>query len=105
MKIKKGDNVIVTTGKSRNKSGKVLVAIPTENRIVVEGVNIVKRHIKARRQGEKGQIVEKPAPINASNVMLVCSACSKPARIKMRIEGKDKYRVCSKCGKDMASSS
>lgn len=103
MRIKKGDTILVIQGKSRNKSGKVLAVLPKENRVVVEGVNIVKRHVRPRQQGEKGQIIEKPSPINASNVQVLCSACRKPVRVRMKQSGKDKYRACVKCDGDIAT--
>lgn len=77
--------------------------MPKENRVVVEGVNTVKRHLRPRQQGEKGQIIEKPSPIDASNVQLVCSSCNKATRVRMRQSGKDKYRACVKCDGDIAT--
>lgn len=97
MKIKKGDNVIVTTGKSKGKVGKVLFVLPKQNRIVVEGANMHKRHTKARNRNEKGQILELPMPFSASNVKVVCAKCEKPTRIARRIEGQEKLRICIKC--------
>ncbi len=101
MKIKKGDNVKVIAGKDRGKSGKVLAAFPQEGKVSVENVNLLKKHVSPEKQrqqqkGKKtGQIVEFPAPISVSNVMLVCSKCNKPTRT-----GKDdKGRVCKKCNK------
>lgn len=98
MKIKTGDKVVVLSGKNRGKTGKVTHTFPKENRIIVDGVNIQKKHVRAKRQGEKGQIVEMSAPINTSNVKLICSKCNKPARVGYKVEGKEKYRVCKKCG-------
>ncbi len=97
MTIKKGDNVVVITGKEKGKTGKVLEVFPEQNRVLVDGVNIVSRHQKARNQQEKSGIVKKPAPINASNVMVVCPVCGKATRVHHKeIDGK-KVRVC-KCG-------
>lgn len=98
MKIKAGDKVIVLSGKNRGKSGKVTHTFPKESRVIVEGVNIQKKHVRAKRQGEKGQKVEMAAPIDISNVKLICSKCNKPARVGYKVEGKEKYRVCKKCG-------
>lgn len=101
MKIKKGDNVMVISGKDRGKSGKVLGVFPKTNSVVVEGVNIRKKHSRSKRQGQKGQIIQKPAPINASNVMLICSACNKPRRAGYKIFENKKTRVCKKCGSEI----
>jgi large subunit ribosomal protein L24 len=101
MNIKKGDNVKVIAGKDRGKTGKVLQAFPDAERIVVEGVNLAHRHIRSTRAGQPGQRVEFNAPMNASNVMLVCPKCAKPARVgaKLLVDGdkKRKARVCRKC--------
>lgn len=98
MKIKKGDNVKMLIGKDRGKSGKVLYVFPKEGRVVVEGLNKIKKHLKARKQGQKGQIIEKERAVNISNVQLICTKCGKPTRIGHRIEGDRKVRVCKKCG-------
>jgi len=103
MKIKKSDIVLVTKGKYRGKTGKVLKAIPKENRVIVEGVNIVKKHLKPRRTDEKGKILEIPAPIDVSNLKLICKKCKKSTKITYKIvleKGKEKkVRICKKCGK------
>ena len=97
MTVKKGDNVVVISGKEKGKQGKVLEVFPEENRVLVDGVNIVSRHQKARNQQEKSGIVKKSAPVDASNVMVVCPACGKATRVHHKeINGK-KVRVC-KCG-------
>ena len=77
MTVKKGDNVVVITGKEKGKQGKVLEVYPEENRVLVDGVNIVSKHRKARTQQETSAIVKKSAPVDASNVMVVCPACGK----------------------------
>lgn len=99
LSIKKSDTVKILSGKDRAKVGRVLKIIPKENRLVVEGLNLRKRHRRPRRQGEKGQTVQMPAPIHISNVMLVCPACNKPNRPKKLVGsvGK-KIRICRKCG-------
>lgn len=97
MNIKKGDNVKMLIGKDREKTGKVLHVFPKENRVVVEGLNKIKRHQRARKQGQKGQIIEKERAVNTSNVQLVCPKCGKPARVGSRREGDKKVRVCKKC--------
>jgi len=98
MKIKKNDKIIVTAGKDKGKKGKVAKAIPEKNRIVVENINLIKKHIKAKRQGEKGQRITVPASINVSNVSLICPKCTKQTRIGyLVLENKEKHRICKKC--------
>ena len=97
--IRKNDNVVVTTGKDRGKRGRVLRVVPDKNRVVVEGVNMIKRHTKANPQRQiKGGLVEREAPLHASNVQLVCPECGKPTRLGRKILGDGrKVRVCRKC--------
>lgn len=102
MLLKKGDNVKVMAGKDRGKTGKITQAFPDMEKVVVEGVNILKKHLRVRRQGDKGQVVEFSAPLAAANVMLVCPKCGKTARIGRRILTLDggktkKVRTCAKC--------
>lgn len=97
MKIKKGDNVIVLAGKDNGKSGKIIKTIPKVEKVVVEGVNMRKRHLRPKKQGEKGQIVEISAPMHVSNVMLVCGKCGKPTRVGYSISKDAKSRICKKC--------
>ncbi|MFA5925998.1 MAG: 50S ribosomal protein L24 [Parcubacteria group bacterium] len=97
MKIRKNDQVKILSGKDRGKTGKVLRVFPDDGRIIVEGLNLVKKHSRPRKQGEKGQRVTIPASINASNLMLVCPKCSKSSRVGFKISGKNKFRVCKKC--------
>ncbi len=101
MKIKKNDIVLVISGKDRAKKGKVLEVFLKQKRIIIEGINLRKKHVKPRKTGEKGQIVEMPAPIHISNVKLVCVKCGKAARIGYRTVEKGKYRVCKKCGQEI----
>ncbi len=97
MTVKKGDNVVVITGKDKGKTGKVLEVFPKDNRVLVDGVNIVTKHKKARTQNEKSEIVKMSAPIEVSNVMVVCPVCGKATRVAHKeIEGK-KARACKKC--------
>ena len=98
MRIKKGDNVLVVTGKDRGKKGKVLRAFPREARIMVEGVNVRKKHVRAKRAGQKGQIVEMPGVFSVSNVKLLCVKCGKPTRVGYSIADKKKVRICKECG-------
>jgi large subunit ribosomal protein L24 len=101
MKIKKGDNVLIILGKYRGKKGKILKVIPKKGKVLLEGINLVKKSQKPKRSGEKGQIVELPAPLDASNVKLVCSKCGKPTRIGYKIIEKKKYRFCKKCKQEI----
>lgn len=97
MTVKKGDNVVVITGKDKGKTGKVLEVFPKDNKVLVDGVNIVTKHKKARTQQEKSEIVKKAAPFEASNVLVVCPVCGKATRVAHKeINGKN-ARVCKKC--------
>lgn len=100
MKIKKGDNIIMLSGKDRGKKSKVILTLPKSNKVVVEGLNLIKRHIRARKQGQKGQIISKERAVAASSVALVCKSCGKPTRVGYKVEGKNKVRVCKKCKAD-----
>ena len=101
--VRKGDTVLVITGKSAGKKGKVVSVEPEKNRLIVEGVNIVKRHQKATPKMPQGGIVEKEAPIHSSNVMLYCGKCNKPTRIqKKMLENGKKERVCKHCGETLS---
>ncbi|TAK94982.1 50S ribosomal protein L24 [Patescibacteria group bacterium] len=97
MKIRKGDQVNIIAGKDRGKSGKVIRVIPEASRIVVEGLNLVKRHVRPRRSGEKGQRLETPASLNVSNAMLVCPKCGKATRVAYAVTEQGKNRVCKQC--------
>lgn len=101
MKIKKGDQIILISGKYKGKKGKVLASYPGEGRILVDGINIRKRHQRPRKEGERGQIVEKPGPIYVSSVMLVCPKCGTPTRVGSKMVDKKKYRVCKKCNQEV----
>jgi large subunit ribosomal protein L24 len=97
LNVKTGDNVVVITGKDAGKQGRVLACYPSKNRIVVEGVNIISRHTKARSAQEAGGIIKREGTIDVSNVMIVCPTCGKPTRVKhSEVDGKH-TRVC-KCG-------
>ena len=101
MRIKKGDLVKKIAGKDKGKEGKVIRTVPSEGKIVVEKMNIVKKHQKARRQGERGQRVEIAAPFDVSNAMIICGACGKTTRIAYSFVGDKKVRVCKKCSKEL----
>jgi large subunit ribosomal protein L24 len=97
--IKKNDLVMVTKGKERGKSGRVLKSFPEKEKVLIEKINFIKKHSRPHGQQRQGGILEKEAPLHVSNVMLLCEKCNKPVRIGHRIlEGDKKARVCRKCG-------
>jgi len=98
MKIKKGDQVLIISGKDKGKRGKILESFPKECRVLVEGINLRKRHQKPKKSGEKGQIIELPSPLSVSNVKLICSKCGKASRVGYKASEGKKYRVCKNCG-------
>lgn len=98
MKIKKGDKVVVIAGKDKGKSGSVLRALPKEDRVIVEGVNVAKRHQKARRGGESGQIIDKTLPVHVSNVALVDPKSGKPTRVGIERKDGNRVRIAKKSG-------
>lgn len=99
MSIKKGDTVLVITGKDAGRKGKVLKVIPRDNRVVVEGINKAKKHQRPSRAIPQGGILQIEAPLNISNVMLLCTKCNKPTRIAKRfLENGTKVRICKNCG-------
>lgn len=98
MKIRTNDTVVVLSGKDRGKRGKVISADPEGGKVIVEGVNVAKRHQKARRQEEQSGIIKKETPIYVSKVQLVCPKCGKATRVGHRMDGNKKVRVCKKCG-------
>lgn len=99
MKIRKNDNVIVIAGKDKGKKGRVVKVLPEEGRLIVENINLKKKHQKPKSGGKKGEKIEVPRPFSVSTVMLVCKNCGKPSRTgyKLLPEGK-KIRTCKKCG-------
>lgn len=98
-RIKKGDNVQIISGKYKGKKGRVITVFPKENRLIVENVNLHKKHARPKKRGEKGQRIEVPGPISASAAMLVCKSCGKPSRVGFKIELLGaKRRICKKCG-------
>ena len=99
--IKTGDNVQIMSGKDKGKQGKVLEVSPKEKKVIVEGRNLVTKHVKPRRQGEQGGLVKAEAPIYACKVMPVCPKCSKPTRVGHKGEGDKKVRVCKHCGAEL----
>ena len=98
MKIRKGDTVKVLSGNDKGKTGEVLEVIPKTEKIVVKGINIRKKSVKPRRQGEEGGIIPSEASIHSSKVAVVCPKCGKATRIGYSVEKDEKVRVCKKCG-------
>lgn len=98
MKIRKNDKVKVLVGKDRGKMGKVLMVLKDANKVIVEGVNLVSRHVKPGKVSKEGGIIKIEKPIDASNVMLVCPKCQKAVRVGFSIVSKKKFRLCKKCG-------
>jgi len=102
MNIKKGDTVVVLTGKDKGKTGKVLRTVPKTGKVIVEGINIVKKHQKPTKDAPQGGVIETPAPIDRSNVMVVCGSCRKPTRIGIKVSGDgERTRICKKCGAEL----
>ena len=101
MNVKKGDTVVVLSGKDKGKQGKVLGTLPADLKVVVEGINMVTCHIKPRKQGETGGIVQREAAMYASKVQVVCPKCSKATRVAHKIENGNKTRVCKHCGAEL----
>ena len=104
MKVKKGDTVLITAGKDKGRTGKILRSLLKEGAILVEGINLKKKHIKAKKQGQKGQVISTPAPLNVSNIKIICSKCGKATRIEYKVEKApskslraSKSRICKKC--------
>jgi len=97
MKLKKGDKVTIVRGRDKGKTGKIEKVLPKVGRVVVEGANIYKKHVKSQ-QGKKGGIIEVVKPLSAFQVMLVCPTCSKSSRIGYQFTGGKKERICKKCG-------
>jgi large subunit ribosomal protein L24 len=100
MKLKKGDKVQVITGKDLGKQGEVTRVLRERNKVIVDGINVAKRHQRSTKATMQGGIIDKDMPIHVSNVAIVCSTCG-PTRIGYRFDGPDKVRVCRKCGKDL----
>jgi len=97
MKIKTNDKVKIVTGKDAGKEGNVIQVFPKEGRVVVEGANIMKKHLRSKKGGQKGQVIELAGPTDASNVMLICPKCSRITRVGYKDEAGAKKRVCRKC--------
>lgn len=101
MNVRKGDEVRVLAGKDVGKTGTITRVIPEADRVIVDGVNLVKKHQKATKATMQGGIIDKEMPIHVSNVGIVCGKCKKATRIGHRMDGDNKVRVCRKCGADL----
>ena len=99
MKIKKGDTVKMLSGNNRNKTGEVLLVMPGKNKAIVKGINVVKKHLKAKAQTVRGGIVDKTLPVNISNIQIICPNCAKPTRVSYSTNKKNKARFCKKSKK------
>jgi large subunit ribosomal protein L24 len=100
MKLRKGDRVRVLSGKDVGKEGEITRVFPERDRVIIDGVNVAKKHQRATKATMQGGIIDKDMPIHVSNVAILCATCG-PTRIGYRFEGDDKVRVCRKCGKDL----
>ena len=98
MNVKKGDTIVVLSGKDKGKQGKVLKSDPKGGKVIVEGVNVAMKHRKPRKQGEEGGIIKVSTPIYVSKLALYCPKCKKSVRVKMVLDGDKKVRACTKCG-------
>ena len=101
MKLKKGDRVQVLAGKDVGKQGEITRVLRERDKVIIDGINVAKRHQKSTKATMQGGIIDKDMPIHVSNVAIVCTSCGGPTRIVYRFEGDDKVRVCRKCGKDL----
>ena len=98
MKIRKGDTIKIIAGKDKNKTGKIIKVIPDKGKVLIEGLNLYKKHVRPKKEGEKGQTILIPRPIDISNIMIICQSCGKAVRIGYSAENEVKIRICKKCG-------
>ncbi len=97
MKLKKGDEIIITSGKDKGKKGKIEKVFGKSNTVLLPGLNVFKRHMKKRDENNPGGIIDFPRPVKAANVALICPKCGKPTRIGYKVQGDTKSRICRKC--------
>jgi large subunit ribosomal protein L24 len=97
MKVKKGDTILVIAGKDKGRTAKILKAFPKEMMVLVDGINLKKKHIKPKKEGEQGQVIKLPAPVDVSDVKFLCPKCGKAARIGYKMTKDKKFRICKKC--------
>lgn len=98
MKVRKGDQVKIVSGNDKGKRGKVIAVFPKAGKVLVGGVNVRKRHAKSKRAGQKGEVINVPAPFALSKIVVVCGRCGNGGRLGYRIEDARKLRICKKCG-------
>jgi large subunit ribosomal protein L24 len=101
MKFKKGDEVIITSGKDKGKKGKIEKVFPSDSKVLLPGLNIFKRHMKKRDEKNIGGIIEFPRPVNVANIALICAKCNKPTKVGYVVDKKTKKRVCKKCNSNI----
>lgn len=101
MKIRNNDTILVIAGKDKGKKSKIIKVLSEQKKIIAEGINIVKKHIRPKKQGEKGQRIEMPMPLHISNIKLVCPRCEKTTRVGYRLTPANKFRICKKCGQEI----
>ena len=101
MKLKKGDEIRIISGNDKGKQGKILSVIRSGGKIIVEGLNIKKKHVRPRKQGQKGELVKIPGAFPASRAMMVCPRCGRAVRLGYRLDAERKARVCKKCGAEI----
>ncbi len=101
MKVKKGDTVLIISGKDRGKTAKILKSLIKERRILVEGVNLKRKHVKPKKEGEKGQVISVAAPLDVSSVKFLCPKCGKASRLGYKINEDKKMRICKKCNSEV----
>ena len=101
MKIKKGDTVKIISGNDRGKTGTVAAVLPQSGRITVPGINVKKKHVRPRRQGDRGEIVLIPAPFAAARAMRICPSCGRPARVGLKKGVVGRVRICKRCGAEI----
>ncbi len=102
MRIHKGDQVIVLSGKDKGKKAEVIRAFPSAHKVILEGVNVAKRHAKPTRATQQGGVIDKFMPIHVSSVAMLCKSCDKPTRIGMKFDAAgEKVRICRKCGAEL----
>lgn len=104
MKVKKGDTVLIIAGKDRGRTAKVLRSLPKEQKLLIEGINVKSKHVRPKKQGEKGQVIKVPLPMDVSNAKFLCPKCGKASRLGYKMENPStgsgrarKFRICKKC--------
>jgi large subunit ribosomal protein L24 len=101
MKIHKGDTILILSGKDKGKRGKVMKVFPEANKIIAENINLAKKHVRPKKQGEKGQIVAIAKPFDVSKVKLVCPRCGQAVRVGYKFMESGKVRICKKCKQEI----